>query len=64
MPMRVRPAGRMTDDELFELCALNRELVIERTKEGELIITSPTGAESTWLAARSSRGSSMPTPGE
>jgi len=45
MPMRVRPAGRMTDDELFELCALNRELVIERTKDGELIIMSPTGAE-------------------
>ncbi|MGH7436361.1 MAG: Uma2 family endonuclease [Polyangiaceae bacterium] len=45
MPMRVRVAGVIGDDELFEICALNRELRIERTKEGELIIMSPTGAE-------------------
>jgi Uma2 family endonuclease len=45
MPMRVRPVARMSDDELFELCALNRELRIERTQEGELIIMSPTGAD-------------------
>jgi Uma2 family endonuclease len=44
-PVRVRPASRLSDDELFELCARNRELRIERTAEGELIVMSPTGGE-------------------
>ncbi len=46
LPIRVRPASALTDDELFELCARNRDLRIERTTEGELIIMSPTGGES------------------
>jgi Uma2 family endonuclease len=33
----------MTDDELFELCAANKELRIERDEEGQLIIMSPAG---------------------
>jgi Uma2 family endonuclease len=45
LPMRVRPAAPLDDDELLELCAMNRDLRIERTKEGELIIMSPTGGE-------------------
>jgi len=45
-PVRVRPASRMSDDELFELCARNRELRIERTSEGEVIVMSPTGGDS------------------
>lgn len=36
---------RMTDDEFFEFCARNRELRIEMTKEGEMIIMSPVGCE-------------------
>jgi Uma2 family endonuclease len=44
-PVRMRPASRLSDDELFDLCAQNPSLRIERTKEGELIIMSPTGAE-------------------
>ncbi|MBI4468219.1 MAG: Uma2 family endonuclease [Acidobacteria bacterium] len=35
----------MTDDEFFEFCQLNRELRIERTAQGEIIIMSPTGGE-------------------
>lgn len=46
LPLRVKPSSTMTDDELFELCARNRGLRIERTSEGELIIMSPTGGES------------------
>ena len=40
------PAGLdLTDDQFFEFCVLNRELLrIERTAEGEILIMSPTGA--------------------
>ena len=35
----------LTDDQFFEFCVLNRELLrIERTAEGEILITSPAGA--------------------
>jgi len=42
--LRVRPAIEMTDDEFFALCQLNRDLRLERTSEGEIIIMPPTGA--------------------
>jgi len=44
LPLRIRPATPLNDDELFEFCGANRDLRIERTAEGELIIMSPTGA--------------------
>lgn len=34
--------GRYTDDELFELCAANPDLRIERNANYELIFMSPT----------------------
>ena len=34
---------RLTDDEFFHFCQQNRDLRIERTCEGEVIIMSPTG---------------------
>ena len=34
---------RLTDDEFFNFCQENRDLRIERTCEGEVIIMSPTG---------------------
>jgi Uma2 family endonuclease len=40
VPQHILP---LSDDELFELCASNSELVIERNSKGELIIMSPTG---------------------
>ncbi len=40
VPQHIMP---LSDDELFELCASNSELVIERNSDGELIIMSPTG---------------------
>jgi len=43
LPMRLRPASPISDDELEELARLNRDLRIERTAEGELIVMSPTG---------------------
>jgi Uma2 family endonuclease len=44
-PLRVRPTARMTDEALHELCRINRDLRIERTADGELIVMSPTGGE-------------------
>lgn len=45
LPLRVRSAIALSDDALYELCRLNRDLRIERTKDGELIIMSPTGGK-------------------
>jgi len=36
---------RMTDDQLLQFCAVNRELRIERTTEGDLIIMPLAGGE-------------------
>jgi Uma2 family endonuclease len=35
----------VTDDEFFEFCQLNRDLRIEMTSEGEMIIMLPVGSE-------------------
>ncbi len=35
----------MTQDQFFELCQANRDLRIERTAEGDLLIMPPAGAE-------------------
>jgi Uma2 family endonuclease len=43
--MHVQLASPLGDDELFELCAVNRKLRIERTSDGELIIMAPTGGD-------------------
>jgi Uma2 family endonuclease len=42
----VRPLlGELDDDKFFEFCQLNRELRIERTSDGEVIIMPPTGGD-------------------
>jgi Uma2 family endonuclease len=46
MMLDVRSIGGLTDDELFALCASNKMLRIERTKEGEIMLLHPTGGES------------------
>jgi Uma2 family endonuclease len=45
LPMRVRLTTPLGDEELFDLCAANRSLRIERTADGELVIMPPTGGE-------------------
>jgi len=37
--------GDLDDDEFFELCQVNRELRLERTSDGEVIVMPPTGAD-------------------
>jgi len=36
---------KLTDDEFFKFCQRNRDLRIEMSKEGEMIIMTPTGSE-------------------
>ena len=43
--LQMSPVIEMTDDQFFEFCQLNRDVRIERTPKGELIIMSPAGSE-------------------
>ncbi|HEY9601813.1 MAG TPA: Uma2 family endonuclease [Allocoleopsis sp.] len=42
--VRLHPVVDLTDDQFFEFCQINRDLRIERTAEGELLIMPPTGS--------------------
>ena len=46
LSLQLGSALRLSDDELFELCAKNPELRIERTAEGNLIVMTPAGGAS------------------
>lgn len=46
MLVRMQPAIRLNAEQLYEFCRLNRELRIEQTAEGELIIMAPSFWES------------------
>ena len=39
-------AVEMNDDQFFDFCQANRELRIERTAEGDILLRSPTGVKS------------------
>lgn len=43
--LRMPPAIEMTSEQFFEFCRVNRDLRIERTEKGDLLIMSPTGGE-------------------
>lgn len=45
MSQATSPQLKLTDDMFHELCQLNRDLRLERTAKGELIIMPPTGGE-------------------
>ena len=42
----------MTDEALYSLCVANQDLRIERTADGELIVMSPTGGETSRATLR------------
>ena len=42
--LHLSPAVELSDDQFFALCRLNRDLRLERTAEGDIIIMAPTGA--------------------
>jgi len=41
----LHPVFDMTDDQFYEFCQINRDLRIERSAKGELIVMPPTGGE-------------------
>jgi Uma2 family endonuclease len=43
--LRFLPLIELSDDEFYEFCRLNRDLRIERTANGEVIIMKPAGGE-------------------
>lgn len=45
LPIDVSVLGVLTDETLYRLSVANRETRFERTKDGELIVMSPTGGE-------------------
>lgn len=45
LTLDVSALAPLTDEALYQLCAANRELRIERTRDGELIVMTPTGGE-------------------
>jgi Uma2 family endonuclease len=49
--LHIRPAIEMDDEQFFQFCRLNRDLQIERTAEGDILIMTPE-------AGSSGRGSS------
>jgi Uma2 family endonuclease len=46
LTLRLEPTLHLSDDQLLELCQLNRDLRIERTSQGDLVIMTPAGAGS------------------
>ena len=42
--LHLSPAVELSDEQFFALCRLNRDLRLERTAEGDIIIMAPTGA--------------------
>ncbi len=43
--LRLPPDLHLTDDQFFEFCQINRELRIERTAQGGLLIMAPAGGD-------------------
>ena len=43
--IRTESIGGLTDEQLFHFCRENRDLVIERNADGEIILMSPTGGK-------------------
>ncbi len=43
--LRFAPAIELTDDQFFALCQQNRDLRLERTAQGDVIVMPPTGFE-------------------
>jgi Uma2 family endonuclease len=43
--LRLAPVIELTDRQFFELCQLNRDIRIERTSQGDLVVIPPTGGE-------------------
>ncbi len=52
MALDLSPIVELTDERFSELCRANRDLRLERTAEGELVVMPPAGSESSRRNAR------------
>jgi len=43
--LELRPLIDLTDDQFYQLCQVNRDVRLERTARGKLIVMPPTGGE-------------------
>ncbi|NES06621.1 MAG: Uma2 family endonuclease, partial [Okeania sp. SIO2F4] len=43
--LQMPPSLKMTEEQFFEFCQINRDLPIETNRFGELLIMSPAGSE-------------------
>jgi Uma2 family endonuclease len=43
--LQLHPVIKMTDDQLYEFCQINKDIRIERNATGGIVIMSPTGSE-------------------
>lgn len=43
--LKLDPVIRLNDEQYYQLCRLNRDIRLERTTRGELIVMPPTGGE-------------------
>ncbi len=43
--LHLRPIPDLDDDQFFEFCEINQDFQIERTDEGEIIVMTPAGGE-------------------
>lgn len=43
--LNIPPVAKLTDEQFYQLCQANRDLRLEMTAQGELIIMPPTGGE-------------------
>ena len=50
--IQLHPILNLSEDEFFDFCQINRDLRIERSAQGELIIMAPSGGDSSSRNAR------------
>lgn len=52
LTLNLRPMLDLTDEQFFMLCQINRDLRLERTANGEIIIMAPVGGEGGWRSSK------------
>lgn len=45
LPLKIHSIAKFTDDMFFDLCQANSQLLLERDKEGNIIVMAPTGSD-------------------
>lgn len=45
LPLIIRPVAGLTEDMFFDLCQANAQLLMERDKDGNIIVMAPTGSD-------------------